>query len=275
MCNRMSIAPMVLLAGKVPYLFDKRVWVLWVSEVRHGCSLDLVWVSASLYGCFNTHSWIQFSTYLCPVMVRIVLLYFWYCIDRTPKRSTKIRIKGGHATTKQRNTFLYNKIWLTVAARIRTLSAWGQLAGCLILILKQGFRYEAKLRYATKFGAELLTSILVPSTTELRAWEARLYSLFSFLFIICIYIYSIFYSLLFYSLFYTRTPCFATFAGAGGVVCDPPAFPNGTSKSFAEKKTVDCPRRVLAIGGISFGPRSIFDPVMTGQRSNFRKFHDF
>ena len=29
------------------------------------------------------------------------------------------------------------------------------------------------------------------------------------------------------------------------------------------------------IGGVIFGPRSIFDPVMAGQRSNFRKFHDF
>ena len=54
--NRMQIASVVMLAGKVPYLFEKRVWVLWVSEVRHGCSIDLVWVSASLYGCFDTHS---------------------------------------------------------------------------------------------------------------------------------------------------------------------------------------------------------------------------
>ena len=37
--------------------------------------------------------------------------------------------------------------------------------------------------------------------------------------------------------------------------------------AFAEK--------VLAIGGIIFGSRSICDPVMTGQRSNFRKFYDF
>ena len=29
------------------------------------------------------------------------------------------------------------------------------------------------------------------------------------------------------------------------------------------------------IGGIIFGPRSIFDPVMTSQRSNFRKLCDF
>ena len=39
-------------------------------------------------------------------------------------------------------------------------------------------------------------------------------------------------------------------------------------------RAADC-ARVLAIGGIIFGPRSIFDPVMAGQRSNFRKFHDF
>ena len=31
----------------------------------------------------------------------------------------------------------------------------------------------------------------------------------------------------------------------------------------------------FAIGGIIFGPRSIFDPVLAGQRSNFRKFRDF
>ena len=54
--NRMQIVFVVVLAGKVPYPFEKRVWVLWVSEVRHGCSIDLVWVSASLYGCFDTHS---------------------------------------------------------------------------------------------------------------------------------------------------------------------------------------------------------------------------
>ena len=47
MRNRMPIASVVLLAGKVLYPFDIRVWV---SEVRHGCSIDLVWVSGSLYG---------------------------------------------------------------------------------------------------------------------------------------------------------------------------------------------------------------------------------
>ena len=30
-----------------------------------------------------------------------------------------------------------------------------------------------------------------------------------------------------------------------------------------------------AIGGAFIGPRSIFDPVMTGQRSNFRKIDNF
>ena len=32
---------------------------------------------------------------------------------------------------------------------------------------------------------------------------------------------------------------------------------------------------LLAIGDITFGPRSVFDPVLADQRSNFRKFHDF
>ena len=43
----------------------------------------------------------------------------------------------------------------------------------------------------------------------------------------------------------------------------------------SRKRPADCARRVLAIGGIIFGPRSIFDPVMAGQRSNFRKFRYF
>ena len=41
------------------------------------------------------------------------------------------------------------------------------------------------------------------------------------------------------------------------------------------KCPADCAWRVLTIGGIIFGPRSIFDPVMIGQRSNFHKCHDF
>ena len=42
----------------------------------------------------------------------------------------------------------------------------------------------------------------------------------------------------------------------------------------SRKRPPDCSRRVLTIGSIMFGSRSIFDPVMTDQRSNFRKFHD-
>ena len=43
----------------------------------------------------------------------------------------------------------------------------------------------------------------------------------------------------------------------------------------SRKRPADCSHRVLAIGGIIFGPRSIFDPVMAGQMSFFRKFYDF
>ena len=75
-----------------------------------------------------------------------------------------------------------------------------------------------------------------------------------------------------------RKRCFATFAGVGGGGgwCDPPPWRFQTKRRRASRKRpADCFRRVLAIGGIIFGPRSIFDPVMAGQRSNFRKFHDF
>ena len=61
-----------------------------------------------------------------------------------------------------------------------------------------------------------------------------------------------------------------------GLVRPPPL---GVSKrsvvELSRKRPVDCARRLLAIGGIIFGPRLIFDPVMAGQRSNFRKFRDF
>ena len=49
--------------------------------------------------------------------------------------------------------------------------------------------------------------------------------------------------------------------------------PLGVSKrSVVElrgKRPPDCSRRELAIGGIIFGPRSIFDPVMAGQGAIF------
>ena len=72
-----------------------------------------------------------------------------------------------------------------------------------------------------------------------------------------------------------RKPCFATFAGVGGGWCDPPWRFQTKRRRASRKRPADCSRRVLAIGGIIFGTRSIFDPVMAGQRSNFRKFHDF
>ena len=73
-----------------------------------------------------------------------------------------------------------------------------------------------------------------------------------------------------------RKPCFATFAGVGGGGwCDPPWRFQTKRRRASRKRLADCSRRVLAIGGIIFGPWSIFDPVMAGQRSNFRKFHDF
>ena len=56
---------------------------------------------------------------------------------------------------------------------------------------------------------------------------------------------------------------------------DPPPWrsaPDGRRAS--RKKPVDAPRRDLAIAHIVFGPRSIFDLVRSGQRSNFReKWH--
>ena len=75
-----------------------------------------------------------------------------------------------------------------------------------------------------------------------------------------------------------RKQCFATFAGVGGggLVRPPPPWRFQTKRRRASRKRpADCARRVLAIGGMIFGPRSILDPVMAGQRSNFREFRDF
>ena len=72
-----------------------------------------------------------------------------------------------------------------------------------------------------------------------------------------------------------RKRCFATFAGVGGGGCDPPLRFQTKRRRASRKRPAACARRVLAIGSIIFGPRSIFDPVMAGQRSNFRKFRDF
>ena len=53
----------------------------------------------------------------------------------------------------------------------------------------------------------------------------------------------------------------------------PPRVSNLMVIELSKKIPVDCSRRVPAIGGefFFFGPRLIFDTVMRGQRSNFRK----
>ena len=55
--------------------------------------------------------------------------------------------------------------------------------------------------------------------------------------------------------------------------------PPGVSKlsvvALRGKKTIDCSRRVLAIGGIFFDARSIFDLFMAGQRSIFGEIDVF
>ena len=100
---------------------------------------------------------------------------------------------------------------------------------------------------------------------EVAAWKFLLYNFLTF---IVVYI--------FVCLTLARKRRFATFAGVGGGLVRPPPWCFQTKRRRASRKRpADCSRRVLAIGGIIFGPRSIFDPVMAGQRSNFRKFHDF
>ena len=72
-----------------------------------------------------------------------------------------------------------------------------------------------------------------------------------------------------------RIRCFATFGRTGGLVGATPLWRFQTKRRRERKRPADCSRRVLAIGGNIFGPMSIFDSVMAGQRSNFRKFYDF
>ena len=51
---------------------------------------------------------------------------------------------------------------------------------------------------------------------------------------------------------------------------------HGISKlSVVAEKNSGLLLRVLTIGGTFFDPRSIFDPIMRGQRSNFRKIEFF
>ena len=46
--------------------------------------------------------------------------------------------------------------------------------------------------------------------------------------------------------------------------CDPSWRFQTKRRRASRKRPADCSRRVLAIGGIMFGPRSIFHPVMAG-----------
>ena len=46
-------------------------------------------------------------------------------------------------------------------------------------------------------------------------------------------------------------------------------------RSASRRRPIDCSRRVLAIGGIFFDPRSTFDLVMAGQRSIFGEINVF
>ena len=55
----------------------------------------------------------------------------------------------------------------------------------------------------------------------------------------------------------------------------PPWLFQTMRRRASRKGPADGTRRLLAIDGIIVGPRSIFDPVMAGQMSSFRKFHDF
>ena len=55
----------------------------------------------------------------------------------------------------------------------------------------------------------------------------------------------------------------------------PPSRFETKRRSASRKRPVDCSRRVLAIGGIFFDPRSTFHLVMAGQRSIFGEINVF
>ena len=67
-----------------------------------------------------------------------------------------------------------------------------------------------------------------------------------------------------------------TRTGRGGGCYDPPPCRFETRRrSASQQRPSECSRRDLAIERITFGPRSIFDLVMAGQRSNFGKISIF
>ena len=63
--------------------------------------------------------------------------------------------------------------------------------------------------------------------------------------------------------------------GRGWVDATPPGVSKLSVVALREKRPIDCSRRVLAIGGIFFDPRSTFDLVMAGQRSIFGEIDVF
>ena len=65
---------------------------------------------------------------------------------------------------------------------------------------------------------------------------------------------------------------FRQWSGGGG---KPPGVSKLRVVKLREKKTADSSRRVLAIGGAIFYPRSKFHPVLGGKRSNFREIGTF
>ena len=63
--------------------------------------------------------------------------------------------------------------------------------------------------------------------------------------------------------------------GGGGRGCDPSWLFQTKHRRASPKRPANFYRRVLTIGDIVFGSRSIFDPVMAGRRSYFPKLYDF
>ena len=68
---------------------------------------------------------------------------------------------------------------------------------------------------------------------------------------------------------------FITRRTRGGGRCDPPCRFETEGRRASRKKRAYAPRRVLHDGGQFFDPRSIFDLVLAGQRSNFREIGTF
>ena len=73
----------------------------------------------------------------------------------------------------------------------------------------------------------------------------------------------------------TGRPFLITRTGRGGVVPTPPWRFETEGRRASRKKRACAPRRVLHDGVQLFDPRSTFDLVRAGQRSNFREIGTF